>query len=410
MDKKPFRRQQELVERIEHELHQFNSGALDEHQAQTILERIQREINSIPKLSYKQFRTLSQEQKDEYIKLLERLASQCAILVKYRQKNVPLTQFANNHNAHFTLMALQMVQEREQEKYRQKLEKVRQEIIKHKKYYVSVPRLLHRLKRSRIEDRHKREILEFIDSSPLLSKYNRLNHSSKFITDLAVVYKDLLELWKLTKYAIEECLLYVIMFPIDITSFRQLDRVIEDNDFKQQRQRLEYEKQQVEDYNKALALKWKTLSSLQRIEYYIRPQVKHDFERIIERAKSLGLNDDKIIELLLSEQENSELFIPDFNKDYNVIPVKKISPELEFGIHTFTLELARRLNVPEKVFKKFSQNELNHLKDSPNDLAILTQKLNLDQVENFIKYWNEIMLLEDDYKSVDQQQNPSSKL
>jgi hypothetical protein len=200
-----------LLRRVEDALNSTNIQQLDDQKLQALQESIRREINSIPKLSYKQFRALDSKQQEEYTKLLERLASQSALLIKHKQmiNNKPLAQFANNQNSHFTLMALQMAQERQEEKRRQQLEKIRQQIINHKKYTVSAPRLLHRLKCSRVQDQQHRELLDFVNSSPLLTKYSTLNtNTRKLIANMVVVLKDLKLIWMFITYAIEECLLY----------------------------------------------------------------------------------------------------------------------------------------------------------------------------------------------------------
>jgi hypothetical protein len=203
--------QKRLLSRVENSLQTTNIETLDEKQVKPIRDKIKKEINSIPKLSYKQFQSVSQEQRDEYTRLLERLASQSALLIKHKQvtEKQPLTQYANNQTSHFTLMALQMAQERQEAKRLENIERTRQNTIQHKKYQLSPARLLHRLKCSLVEDKHMNELLEFIESSPLLSKYSTLNNSTRKLTiNATVAYKDMALMWKYPQYVIEECLLY----------------------------------------------------------------------------------------------------------------------------------------------------------------------------------------------------------
>jgi hypothetical protein len=132
-----------------------------------------------------------------------------------------------------------------------------------------------------------------------------------------------------------------MLYPIDRSSFEKLDRAIPDQQNEQLRIKLTQEHQRTDEYNKALEVKWKTLSPLERIEYYVRPNLIDDFREIVKRAKSLGLSDDKIIELLLSDyhQDHDGLFVLEFNGDYNKAPLRKVPDELANGVHTFSLEV-----------------------------------------------------------------------
>lgn len=188
--------QQVLSKKVENELHTFRT----KEELELLLQNIRKEINALPKLTKKQFASLPEQQRQEYIRVLERLASQCAVITNS-------SKLSNNQTAHFTLMALQMVQEREREKKRNKLEQVRKHVMQHDKYFVSTHRLLHKLKRSKVQPVHKRELIDIMSKSNLISKYSTNNNYNKWISDMVVVLKDL-QTCNIHPYAIEECLLY----------------------------------------------------------------------------------------------------------------------------------------------------------------------------------------------------------
>lgn len=134
----------------------------------------------------------------------------------------------------------------------------------------------------------------------------------------------------------------VMLYPIDKLSFEKLDRVIVDDEYEMMRRKLAKEQEKVDQYNKALTEKWKTLSPLQRIEYHVRPDLIRDYQEIVERAKSLGLSEEKIVQVLISEQGHDGLFDRSFDGDYDRIPLHQVSDQLSKGPHIFSVQVKYR--------------------------------------------------------------------
>ncbi len=130
------------------------------------------------------------------------------------------------------------------------------------------------------------------------------------------------------------------MYPIDRKTFKNLDRVIIDPECEKRRNELVIEQKKVDEYNQLLVVKWRTLASLERVEYYVKPDYVPDLKEIIERAKSVGLTDDKVIDLLI---DRNDIFLPNFSGDYNVVPLKKVEDDLANGVHTYSLEVSDKL-------------------------------------------------------------------
>ncbi len=118
------------------------------------LSNIQKQLEIIPRLSQSQFLEMPKEQREEYIRVIERLAAQSSIAMKLQQQqqqqsNFPISHLENSttisptpfssqkqqqiqtdhRNAHYTIQAIELAAKREHELRMKKWEEIRSQII-----------------------------------------------------------------------------------------------------------------------------------------------------------------------------------------------------------------------------------------------------------------------------------------
>ncbi|KAL0482036.1 ATP phosphoribosyltransferase [Acrasis kona] len=375
-----------LTLRVERELN--SEHELDN---ETRVLNIRREINALPKLSEKQFRALPEEQKKQYTQTLERLASQCAVYMSRTNQTTPMSKTASSH---LTIMALQIAQQKRDVQRKKELNQIRQDIIeKNKSCFISPVRLLHRLKKSRLTQDRVLEEVNLDSENILLTNHFGPELIRTKAADLAVVRQDLTKKWGLTNsLAINECLLYVL----SPDKFDSLELYTPDQLYEQKRTELNEQTIIINERNEALRSKWDHMTLLERLSKYVKPELINSFDEIVDKAKHLGLDEPKILELLLDS--NTTLYKSGFDGNYNVVPMETIDATLMNGVHTISNILSKKLNIPESALRMYlSEQQIWELNGMNEKLAKKTigKFLRLDVVSEFKKYWDHIVLLDE---------------
>lgn len=195
-----------------------------------------------------------------------------------------------------------------------------------------------------------------------------------------------------------------LYFSLQVFGDFQMSRVLEDAECAQLRSTFIKTKQEMDDYNKQLEIKWPQLAALERLRYFVPASLTEQYDSIVKKSEHIGLKSDKIVQLLIST-DNGKLFVPAFSGDYNTVPLKYVNKELANGMHMHSLELAKLLNVPEtvikQVFVKSNVEELvakakyvdvtsNFCRTNKQEIENLRNMIGLDYVPKFITYWAEI--------------------
>lgn len=460
------------------------------------LTKIQKQLESIPRLSRSQFMDMPKEQREEYIKVIERLAAQSSIAMKIQRdrqltsgnrrlvdtvdrtatkptmnaaqktnayENVPpssvyaqsaFTDVSDHRNAHYTVQAIEIAAKREHELRMKRLEEIRTSIIQRNfhaiwlddiekskvgKYasFVSVKRLLHHVKYKNIDELNKQKGIQFMRKNcPLVTMVAKLasDHSSVSdldTTEMSVEEKTSLFDWishaavlindwssKITDgiyYPLDECLLYSYFYSDE--KYQDFNRAEEESPkMRKLREDLVHARKEVELFNEDITQKWKQLDNMERLRYYIRSEYLSQFDNIVKKGREIGLDDEKIIQLFTTQDDNSQFFSAEFNstKNLELIPLKSVSHELEFGVHVYSYELAQKLNIPEQVLVQYVPHSLlerihgakKGYKKAVEELrGILGLKT---MVAEFIEYWKEVSVFDDRWYPKDSQHHDSN--
>jgi hypothetical protein len=408
------------------------------------LEQIQKQLESIPRLSRSQFMALPREQREEYIKMIERLAAQTSVamkslLEKEREKNLQKisseTQKGHDagvtdfRNAHYIMQAIELAAKKEYERRLSHLENIRNSIIQldyhalwldgiknsEFKYghYVSAKRLLHRLKYNNIDEANKQKCVQFIrNHCPMTAHESGLakelnSQDSEFfdwITNASVILNDWLpkveaytEKEGIIYYIMDECFLYTSMYNNE--KYKSYNRALEPSpEMESLREKLKQAREEVNKYNEQICNKWKTMPRIDRLRHYIKSEYISQFEKIEQQGRDIGLSDDKLVNLFLDEDKNKKLFTEEFKGDLETVPQRSVPEYLEKGVHQFSLELSKQLNIPERILVVYIPETI--LKDAyiRKDNAAIEQIYKETGIgtiiPEFIEYWKEVTIFD----------------
>lgn len=359
-------RKDKLLQRIQQALTRYDQQKpkISKDEASAILKEVRDQLQKIPRLSKKQFLELPKDQRENYITLIEQLAAKSSIALR-ELDSVDYSQLGHtaltgrtigvDHpkipTTHYTLEAIKIAQKLEQERHKKKLEEQRKKLID--KNLISVPRLLFKLKCDLIGVNEKQQVHDFVAQSVLLRQQHidALNNQSQLAKG-AVVLADL-KAWNVPLYAQQECFLYAF------GDFK-MNRVIVDAKAQAKRDLLNQKLKEYNEYNEMTRKKWPSLSKLERLRYFVKPEYIKDFEEIVEKGKKIGLTEEKIVELAISTVgKESSMFVGDFTGELSKPHEKIVDADLSQGVHTISLKLAEYFKVPESVLlESFSEREL----------------------------------------------------
>lgn len=323
------------------------------------LDTIQKKLSVIKRLTKEEFLKLTVEQREQYISMVEKIAAELSNKV---EKN-----HLNYKNTHLILEAVNEASKIEKEKELKRLEVCRKNLIENQSgnNCISVKRLLHRYKLQHITTD---DLLNFIENSYLLKYF-----SLKDLKTSSVLLLDLKN-WKTPNYCIEECLIFS-----NESNLNFKKRIlIEDEEAKKKRSDFQNYCGEVDTYNKDINTIWDKLEPLEKLKYFCKNEFKKEFDLIVEKGKSLSLSNDKIKDMII----NSDLLQ---GYEEGKLPLRKIDENLQESSFNISLEVAKKLMVPEKVL-------LDHFtsQDLKEDYKLLEEKLGLLYLKEFEKYWEEI--------------------
>lgn len=322
------------------------------------LETIQKKLSVIKRLSKDEFLNLAPDQREQYISMVEKIAAELS--TKVDKKNL------NYKNTHIILEAISEASKIEKEKELKRLESCRKNLIESQtgNNSISPKRILHRYKLQHITTD---ELLNFIKSSYILNYFSLkdLKASSVYLLDL--------KNWKIPNYCIEECLIFS-----NEGNFNFKKKIlVEDDHAKKMRMDFQNHIEEVDRYNKDLNIIWEKLEPLEKLKYFCKDEYKKEFDIIVEKGKSLSLSNEKIKDMITT----SELLL---GYHEGKLPLKKVDERLQNSIFNISLEIAKKLMVPEKlILDQFVYEELQ-------DTKLIEEKLRLGFVKEFEKYWKEI--------------------
>lgn len=138
------------------------------------------------------------------------------------------------------------------------------------------------------------------------------------------------------------CYSKLLVFSAFAENAASISRNNEDSECKERRIEYQKQKQLVEEQNEQLQQRWPTLTPIEKLSYFVKPECKTQFDAIVKQGEAIGLKEPKIIKLLLPEREQAQqqpnsLYVDGFTGSFDQPPEKRVDPILEFGVHQFSL-------------------------------------------------------------------------
>ncbi|KAF0984545.1 hypothetical protein FDP41_000444 [Naegleria fowleri] len=374
------------------------------------LDELKKQYKSLPRLTKKQFENLPKEQREQYIKMLESIISKLSAIILFSTPSKPSSTTFDEQNlilndvlkgfnhidkdfSNITLQAMQMAIDRRREEEKRAIEEQRKILAQKVPIAGVMKKLAFQLKCLKLKNNSdilesERENLRKIFKNHLPIENNFASYF-KVIPELCDTFTDYqwirllvalnyheknwlsfvenIQDFVLKSYKVEEFMLFMLMNGNE-KEYDSLNRsdYSHDSEMESLRKQTESEKNQIDSFNKNIKEKWSALSDLDKLKCYLKEDSKEHYESILKKAKLLGLKDEAILELFIesyqkakeqhlsntsSSSPHQDIFIHTFhpNTFRETIPFKSLSTELALGFHNTSLELAKKLNIPESI-------------------------------------------------------------
>jgi hypothetical protein len=270
-------RKENLIKRIQKVDENITSSQLlDDARVNNKLNKI--ELSQIPKLSKNEFDKLSEEERESYISIIERIAAKATFAIKKEGNENVLEE-----TGHLIVEALEEVKKIEELKQKEILEEVREKLIEEQSEEININRIIFNIKKSKVKTQN---VLEFIKESYVFNNISNMEIlSNENIKILEVVYLDLVS-WNFPPYSIEECLLYSITNEIEFSNYKKI-LLSENESLRMKRNEIKEIINNNQIYNNDLKKKWVDFNKIEKLNYFIKEEFKLKFNEILEKGIDL---------------------------------------------------------------------------------------------------------------------------